>query len=257
MTTIAPAVLRSEWTKVRSVRSTGWTLTVAMVVTVGLGMLIGWLTSRNAAAMSPSDRLTFDPTYVSFAGMGLGQLLMIVFGVLVVSGEYSTGMIRTSLAAVPQRGMFLFCKIAVATAVALVVGMVTAFLTFFAGQAVMGSRGADIGDPGVLRAVVGGGLYLTLITVFAMGCAAMLRGPLLSLAILMPFFFLISNILDGVSATRKVARYLPDQAGQRIMMVVGDGGGRPYGPWTGLAIMAGWVVAALLGGYLLVRRRDA
>ncbi|WP_372515900.1 ABC transporter permease [Streptantibioticus silvisoli] len=253
----APAVMRSEWTKVRSVRSTGWTLGLAVVITVGLGLLISWLSARNFHSMSPGDQVTFDPTYVSFAGMGLGQLLMIVFGVLVVSNEYSTGMIRTSLAAVPQRGMFLFAKIAVATALVFVVGMVTSFVTFFVGQAALGDHGADLGDPGVLRAVFGGALYLTLIAMFAMGCAAMLRGPLLSLAILMPFFFLISNILNNVSATQKVARYLPDQAGQRIMMVIGDGGGRPYGPWTGLAIMAAWVAAALLGGYVMVKRRDA
>ncbi len=255
--TVAPAVLRSEWTKIRSLRSTVWTLSLAAVVTVGLGLLISALADHTFQNMPRDDRLTFDPTYTSFAGMSLGQLLMIVFGVLVVAGEYSTGMIRTSLAAVPQRGVFLFGKIAVATALALVVGMVTSFATFFAGQAVLGTHRTDLGAHGVLRAVIGGGLYLTLIAVFAMGCAAMLRSPLLSLAILMPFFFLISNILDNVSATKKVAHYLPDQAGQKVMMVVAGNDGRPYGPWTGLLIMAAWVAAALAGGYLMIKRRDA
>ncbi|MFC9092199.1 ABC transporter permease subunit [Streptomyces sp. NPDC002387] len=251
-------VIRSEWTKIRSVASTVWTLSAALVVTVALGMLISALTRREFDSMSPRDRLTLDPTFISFAGMSLGQLAMIVFGVLVVSNEYSTGMIRTSLAAVPRRATFLFGKITVATALALVVGMATSFLAFFLGQAVLGPHGARLGDPGVLRAVVGGGLYMTLIAMFSMGIAAMLRSPMLSLGVLMPFFFLISNILGNVSATKKMGRFLPDQAGSRILQVVpGTGDDTPYGPWGGLGIMVLWVAAALIGGYALLKKRDA
>ncbi|MEU6516792.1 ABC transporter permease subunit [Streptomyces sp. NPDC046978] len=251
-------VIRSEWTKIRSVASTVWTLSAALVVTVALGMLISALTRREFDSMSPRDRLALDPTFVSFAGMSLGQLAMIVFGVLVVSNEYSTGMIRTSLAAVPRRATFLFGKIAVATALSLVVGMATSFLAFFLGQAVLGPHGARLGDPGVLRAVFGGGLYMTLIAMFSMGIAAMLRSPMLSLGVLMPFFFLISNILGNVSATKKIGRFLPDQAGSRILQVVpGAGDNTPYGPWGGLGIMVLWVAAALTGGYALLKKRDA
>jgi ABC-2 type transport system permease protein len=183
---------------------------------------------------------------------------MIVFGVLVVSNEYSTGMIRTSLAAVPQRGTFLFSKVAVATVLAFVVGLATSFIAFFLGQAVLGEYRAQIGDPGVLRAVIGGGLYMTLIAMFSMGVASMLRSPMLSLGILMPFFFLISNILGNVSATKKIGRYLPDQAGSKIMQVVTPiGDDTPYGPWGGLGIMVIWVVLALIFGYLLLEKRDA
>jgi ABC-2 type transport system permease protein len=254
----ATQVIRSEWTKIRSVASTVWTLSLAVVVTIALGMLISALSRNEFDTMDRDDRLSFDPTFISFAGMSLGQLAMIVFGVLVVSNEYSTGMIRTSLAAVPQRGTFLFSKIAVATALALVVGLATSFAAFFLGQAMLGSHRAEIGDPGVLRAVVGGGVYMTLIAVFSMGVAAMLRSPMLSLGILMPFFFLISNILGNVDATKKVGRYLPDQAGSKIMQVVTPvDDDTPYGPWGGLAIMAAWVVAALVGGYVLLKKRDA
>ncbi|GAA3296135.1 ABC transporter permease [Streptomyces cinereospinus] len=250
-------VVRSEWTKIRSVASTVWTLSLAVVVTVGLGMLISAL-SRNEFQAADEGRRSFDPTFVSFAGMSLGQLAMIVFGVLVVSNEYSSGMIRASLAAVPQRGTFLFSKIAVATLLALAVGMATGFAAFFLGQAVLGDLRADLGDPGVLRAVLGAGLYMTLITVFSMGVATMLRSPMLSLGVLMPFFFLISTILGNVSATRAFGRYLPDQAGSRIMQVVVPAGDdTPYGPWGGLGIMVLWVVAALAGGLLLLKRRDA
>ncbi|MCM3263137.1 ABC transporter permease [Streptomyces thermoviolaceus] len=251
-------VVRSEWTKIRSVASTAWTLSLAVVVTLALGVLISALSRRESGSMDPRARLSFDPTLVSFAGMTLGQLAMIVFGVLVVSTEYSTGMIRTSLAAVPRRGMFLASKVAVATALALVVGMATSFAAFFLGQAMLGPLGTSLGEPGVLRAVVGGGLYMTLIAVFSMGIATMLRSPLLSLGILMPFFFLISNILGNVSATKKVGRFLPDQAGSRIMEVVPRAADdTPYGPWGGLGIMVLWVVAALAGGYAVLRRRDA
>ncbi|MFI5674847.1 ABC transporter permease [Streptomyces cellulosae] len=251
-------VVRSEWTKIRSVASTVWTLSLAVVVTIALGMLISALSKNDFDRMSRNDRLSFDPTFISFAGMSLGQLAMIVFGVLVVSNEYSTGMIRTSLAAVPQRATFLISKIAVATGLALVVGLVTSFVTFFLGQAMLGEHAASIGDTGVLRAVIGGGIYMTLIAMFSMGVAAMLRSPMLSLGILMPFFFLISNILGNVSATKKIGRFLPDQAGSKIMQVVTPiDDDTPYGPWGGLGIMALWVLAALVGGYVLLKKRDA
>ncbi|MFF7793931.1 ABC transporter permease [Streptomyces sp. NPDC007991] len=251
-------VVRSEWTKIRSVASTVWTLSLVVVVTVALGMLISALSKNEFDSMGARERAEFDPTFISFAGMSLGQLAMIVFGVLVVSNEYSTGMIRTSLAAVPQRGSFLFSKIAVATGLALLVGLVTSFTAFFLGQAMLGEHRAEIGDPGVLRAVFGGGLYMALIAMFSMGVAAMLRSPMLSLGILMPFFFLISNILGNVDATKKVGRFLPDQAGSRIMQVVTPvDDGVPYGPWGGLGIMGLWVLAALAGGYVLLKKRDA
>ncbi|MFF7352875.1 MULTISPECIES: ABC transporter permease [Streptomyces] len=254
----AVRVIRSEWTKIRSVASTVWTLSLAGFVTIAVGTLLCGLTRSQFDSMPARQRLSFDPTFVSFAGMTLGQLALIVFGVLVVSNEYSTGMIRVSLAAVPQRATFLFSKIAVATGLALVVGMATSFAAFLLGQAMLGSHRARLGDPGVLRAVLGGGLYMTLIVVFSMGVAAMLRSPMLSLGILMPFFFLISNILGNVDATKKIGRFLPDQAGSRIMQVVPRvGDDAPYGPWGGLGIMALWVLAAVAGGYVLLKRRDA
>ncbi|MBC9727364.1 ABC transporter permease [Streptomyces sp. TRM68367] len=258
MSMAATQVIRSEWTKIRSVASTVWTLSLAVVVTIALGMLISALSKNEFDTMNARQRADFDPTFISFAGTSLGQLAMIVFGVLVVSNEYSTGMIRTSLAAVPQRGTFLLSKIAVASGLALAVGLVTSFASFFLGQAMLGEHRASLGDTGVLRAVVGGGLYMALIAMFSMGVAAMLRSPMLSLGILMPFFFLISSILGNVGATEKIGRFLPDQAGSKIMQVVTPvGDDTPYGPWGGLGIMALWVLAALVGGFVLLEKRDA
>ncbi|MEU2115846.1 ABC transporter permease [Streptomyces sp. NPDC016459] len=256
----ASAVLQSEWTKIRTVSSTVWTLASALIVTVAMSAAVSALMSSTFDQLSEAERLTFDPTLISFSGMILGQLAMVVFGVLVVGTEYSSGMIRTSLAAVPQRATFLFSKIAVAGGLALLVGLATSFLSFFLGQALLGEHRAAITDDNVLRAVIGGGLYMGLIALFSMGVAAMLRSSMLSLGILMPFFFLVSQILSQVPKAKEVARYFPDQAGATIMQVVPDALNTeeaPYGPWGGLGIMVLWVVAALLGGYLVLKKRDA
>ncbi|MFF5788829.1 ABC transporter permease [Streptomyces sp. NPDC012693] len=256
----ASAVLQSEWTKIRTVSSTVWTLASALLVTVAMSAALSALMSSTFDQLSEAERATFDPTLISFSGMILGQLAMVVFGVLVVGTEYSSGMIRTSLAAVPQRATFLFSKITVAGVLAFLVGIATSFLSFFLGQALLGEHRASIGDDNVLRAVIGGGLYMGLIAVFSMGVAAMLRSSMLSLGILMPFFFLVSQILAAVPKAKEVARYFPDQAGATIMQVVPDAMNTeeaPYGPWGGLGIMALWVVAALLGGYLVLKKRDA
>ncbi|MFV0127733.1 ABC transporter permease [Streptomyces sp. HMX112] len=258
--TSTTAVLRSEWTKIRTVSSTVWTLASALVVTVALSAALCALTRATFDDLPPLERATFDPTLISFSGMVLGQLAMVVFGVLVVGTEYSSGMIRASLAAVPRRATFLFAKILVAGVLALVVGLATSFLSFFLGQALLGEYATGIGADNVLRAVIGGGLYMGLIAVFSMGVAAMLRSTVLSLGILVPFFFLISQILSAVPKAREVARYFPDQAGSAIMQVVPgamNSGTDPYGPWGGMGIMLLWVAAALAGGYAVLRRRDA
>ena len=255
-----PAVLQSEWTKIRTVSSTTWTLISAFVVTVALGAGLSAVFNSTFDDLSSPEQATFDPTLTSFSGMILGQLAMVVFGVLVVGSEYSSGMIRTSLAAVPQRATFLFSKILVAGVLSLLVGLVTGFLAFFLGQALLGDHSTSIGEPNVLRAVIGSGLYMSLIAVFSMGVAAMLRSSMLSLGILMPFFFLVSQILSAVPVAKDVAQYFPDQAGSQILQVVPDAldsNPAPYGPWGGFGILVLWVVAALVGGYVVLKKRDA
>ncbi|MFH9238920.1 ABC transporter permease subunit [Streptomyces anulatus] len=255
-----PAVLTSEWTKIRSVSSTTWTLISAFAVTVGLAAGSGALVNATFDDLSEAERLTFDPTLVSFTGMTFGQLAMIVFGVLVVSTEYSSGMIRTSLAAVPQRGTLLFSKIAVAGVMALLVGLLTSFASFFFAQALLGDHGTGLGEENVLRAVVGAGVYMGLIAIFSMGVAAMLRSSVLAICILVTLFLLISTILSVVPYAKDVIRYFPDKAGMRIMQVLPDAMNTdpaPYGPWAGLGIMVLWVLAAVLGGFLVLKNRDA
>ncbi|WP_405011546.1 ABC transporter permease [Kitasatospora sp. NBC_01539] len=250
-----PAVLQSEWTKLRTVRSTAWTLAPAFVATVGLGALITTLANNNFDDFAP-DNSPFDATGTAFAGIILGEIAMVVFGVLAIGNEYSSGMIRVSLAAVPQRITLLAGKAVVVCALALAVSLVTVFTAFFLGQALLGGHSVGIGDPHVLRAVFGAAGYLTMICLFSAGVTAMLHNQTLALGVLVPFFFLLSPILSAVPKVKSVAHYFPDYAGQRMFLVYQESG-QPYGPGTGFAVCLAWTLAALAGGALVLRGRDA
>jgi ABC-2 type transport system permease protein len=255
------AALVAEWTKIRTLRSTVWTLLPTFAIAVGLGYLIG-LSINLAYGSAPSDmRAHFDPLFATFYSLTLAQLALIVFAVLVVGSEYGSGTIRASLGAVPRRGLFYAGKVLAGAALVAGVALVTVLATFVAAQAGLGPHRTSFGAVGASQAAVGAGLYLILICLFAMGVATMLRSTVWSLAILLPVLFLGSQGLGNVPKAKTVTQYLPDQAGMVIMHIAGPPGdprfGRDYGPWTGLGILALWTVAALLGGYLLLRRRDA
>ncbi|MEU1286287.1 ABC transporter permease subunit [Kitasatospora sp. NPDC005856] len=251
-----PAILRSEWTKIRSVRSTVWTLALTFVVTVGIGALLSLLTNNNFTEFRRNEQSPFDATGTSFAGIMLGELAIIVFGVLAIGNEYSSGMIRVTLAAVPQRATLLTGKAVVLGALALVVSLVTAFVTFFVGQSLLGPHSTTIGEPNVLRAVFGAALYLTMLCLFSAGVTTMLHNQTLALGVLVPFFFLLSPILSAVPKVKTLAHYFPDYAGSRMLLVY-EQHGQPYGPWTGFLICLAWTAAALVGGALVLRKRDA
>jgi hypothetical protein len=251
----------SEWTKIRTVRSTGWTLSLAFVLCVGLGSLFALLVRDQFDRMSQEARANFDPVMTGFYSLTLGQISLVAFGVLVVGAEYTSGTIRASLAAVPSRGLFYGSKVLAATMTASVFSLITVFLTFFAAQAALGPHGTSLGEPGVLRAVLGACAYLTLMCAFSMGVAAMLRSTALSLGIMIPLLFLNSQGLGNIPKIRTVAQFLPDQAGAVMMRVVEPERSfvthRDFGPWAGLAILLAWTTTALAGGYLVLRRRDA
>ncbi|MFJ3789057.1 ABC transporter permease subunit [Kitasatospora sp. NPDC090091] len=251
-----PAILRSEWTKIRSVRSTVWTLALAFVVTVGLGALLSLLTNNNFAEFRRGEETPFDATGTAFSGIMLGELAIIVFGVLAIGNEYSSGMIRVTLAAVPQRGTLLTGKAVVLGALAFAVALVTAFITFFVGQALLGEHSTSLTEPHVLRAVFGAALYLTMLCLFSAGVTAMLHNQTLALGVLVPFFFLLSPILSAVPKVKTLAHYFPDYAGSRMLLVY-EQHGQPYGPWAGFAICLTWTLAALAGGALVLKKRDA
>jgi ABC-2 type transport system permease protein len=255
--TVFAGVLRAEWTKARTVRSTWWSLLTTTALCVGVGLLIG----TQMANASPDQLSGTSTAQISFYPLLVGQIALVVFGVLLAGAEYTSGTIRASLAAVPDRGVFLAAKTLVAGLVAAVVGVVVAFGTFVATQSGLGAKGASLGDPGVLRAVLGAVAYLTLMCVFAMAVAAVLRSSALSLGILVPLLFLNSQGLSSLPAIRSVTQYLPDQAGAVLMQVSPDTpifvGRTDLGPLGALFVLLAWVATALVGGYLSLRRRDA
>jgi ABC-2 type transport system permease protein len=255
------AAVGAEWVKIRTVRSTGWSLVPAFVLSVGLGILACLSIKGGFDRMDEPARANFDPVLAGFYSLTIGQIAMVVFGVLLAGGEYTTGLIRASLTAMPRRGVFYVAKVLAGAATALAVSLVTGYVTFFAGQAALGAHGVAITDPGAFRAATFAGLYLTLICLFAMGVATMLRGTALAMGIMIPLLFLDSQGLGYLPGFRTVAQFLPDQAGLVMMRVVTPDRSfisyRAFGPWTALGIVLAWTAAALAGGYLVLRRRDA
>ena len=247
-------VISAEWTKLRTLRGPRAMLIAGFVAVVGGGALLTFFINRNFNSL-PGDA-PFEPVRSSFGGLVLGQLAMVMLGVTMIGGEYASGMIRATLAAVPERGLLLAAKSLVLTAVTLAAGLVTAFSTFFVGQAMLGKHGVGIGDANVLRAVLGGAFYLTLIALFSLGVTTILRRQTLALGILMPFFFLISGILQAIPGVTKATQFLPDQAGQKFLQIHHQSKDA-FGPWTGALITMAWVTLALLGAWVTLRRRDA
>ncbi len=174
---IIGGVLRSELTKLRTVRSTYWTLFTAVVAIVGLGAFLCAEYVGHYAHIRPEEKGNFDPTSFSLNGLLLAQLAVGVLGVLLITSEYSTGMIRATLAAVPQRRTVLAAKALVFIAVTVVLGVAACFAAFLIGQSILSSKHieASLGDPGVLRAVIGGGLYLTVLGLLALGLGTLIR----------------------------------------------------------------------------------
>ncbi|WP_117212120.1 ABC transporter permease subunit [Allorhizocola rhizosphaerae] len=242
-------MIRAELTKIRTLRSTFWVFLATFALCVGLGFLIG-LSFRNIADAGA------DSLFASFYAVTLGQIALVVFGVFVISSEYSSGTIHASLAATPRRGRFFLAKLAATTPVVLVLSLVTIVSMFFAARAGLGPRAV----PFDARGVAGATVYLTLICLFATGVATMLRSAAGSLAILLPLLFLGSQGLGNIPKVKTITQYLPDQTAWVIMHLTGPPGSaqfeRPYGPWTGLALTALWTLAALLGGYAVLRKRD-
>src|SRR5579863_1584797 len=192
--------LRSEWTKLRSVRSTFWALTATVVLGIGLGAAISAAAAHGYAKSSVSGKLSWDPTALSLDGIGIATLAIAVLGVLCISSEYSSGMIRTSLIAVPKRGRVLAAKALVFAVVTFVVGEVTSFAAFFVGQALISGHAphATLGDPGAARAVVGVGLYLTALAVLSAAAGALLRRPAAGLACLVAVLFVLPGIAQAL-----------------------------------------------------------
>jgi len=258
----APAlgdVLRSEWTKLRSLRSTFWALTVTVVAGIGLGAVISAAAARGYARSSVSGKLSWDPTGVSLDGVAIATLAIAVLGVLCISSEYSSGMIRTSLIAVPKRGRVLAAKSLVLAAVTFVVGEVTSFAAFFAGQALISGHAphAALGDPGVARAVVGAGLALTALAVLSVAAGTLLRHPAAAIACMMAVLFVLPAIAQALpdSWRNPVNEFWPTQAGGQLTSV--HHSVHTLGPWPGFGVMCLFVAIVYAIAWTLLDRRDA
>ena len=252
-------VLRSEWTKLRSVRSTFWALTVTVVLGVGLGAVISAAAAHGYAKISVSGKLSWDPTGVSLAGMAIASLAIAVLGVLCISSEYSSGMIRTSLIAVPKRGRVLAAKSLVFAVVTFVVGEVTSFAAFFVGQALISGHAphAALGDPGVARAVAGAGLYLTALAVLSVAAGALLRHPAAAIACMMAVLFVLPGIAQALpdSWRNPVTEFWPTQAGGQLTSV--HHSAHTLQPWPGFGVMCLFVAIVYAIAWTLLDRRDA
>lgn len=251
--------IRSEWTKIWSVRSTFWTLLILIIATIGISVLAAWGASTHLDQMSPTDRANLDVTYNSMGGLSLGQLAIAVLGVLIITTEYSTGGIKTTLTAVPNRLRVLLAKGIVFAVIAGVVGVITTFGAFYASMPFWAHQhlAAHLGDPGVLRAVIGGGLYVLASGMFGFALGAVIRhtaGAITAAVALLLIVPPLTQLLPGTWGD-KITEYFTSNAGSRIAAVIDVP--NQVSPWIGyLTITIWWVVPLLLGAWLM-KTRDA
>lgn len=253
--------LRSEWTKIRSVRSTVWTLTAAIVIGVGISALGNWGQS-NHTSDSAAELAAKDLVYRSMFGILLGQLVMVVFGALAVTSEYATGMIRTSLSAQPRRLSVFAAKFVVVALVAFVVGEIISFASFLIGAHFWAAKGVHLGlgSHGALQAVIGGGLYLDGAALLAFGIGAALRhtaGAITSGVFLLFVVTIIVNFMPN-SWQADIDKYLPANAGSQVWATQHTADvGTAFGAWAGFAVYMVYAVIALIAGLWVFSRKDA
>ncbi len=249
-------VVRSEWTKLRTVRSTMWTLLATLLVCIGLPVLISFAIINQPASEVGPD---FDAAGFSLFGVFLGQLIVGALGVLVMSAEYSTGTIRATLTAAPQRVVVFVSKLLTFAVVIAVVSFVTTFVAFFLVQTVLNthSLGVSLGQGTSLRMVIGGALYLTIVGLLGLGIGAILRHSAAGISTVLALLFVVPILANFLphSWQEHVVKYLPGQAGQAIFQRHADA--VTLAPWTGLALFAAYAALTLIVGAALLVRRDA
>jgi hypothetical protein len=252
--------LRSEWTKLSSLRSTVVTLLATMAVTIGLSSLFAWGATHRFMArghIPPS----FDVVRASLFGLIFGQLVIAVIGAMTITGEYGTGMIRTSLTAQPRRMVTLIAKLTVFTGVALVTGLISSFASFFIGQRFFSQLhiGVALSAPNALRSVIGGALFLTVAGLLAFGLGTILRhtaGAITAaVGVLFISFILYQFLPDDWAADAQ--RWVPFFAGSGVWTAIPDPEEHVFGPWIEFAIFGGYAALALIIGAIMFRRRDA
>jgi ABC-2 type transport system permease protein len=256
--------LLAEWTKIRSVRSTPWTLIVFVIATLGLTALFTWLTVhaiQSGRAPRRSADLASDPVdFILGTGLGLGQLAICVLGVLTMTTEYSTGVIRASLLAVPRRLNVLAAKAVVFAVLIFILGEIASFCSFFIGKTLVAPVSAvALSQPGVTRAVIGGGLYLTVLGLFALAIGTLLRHTAGAIAIVI-FLVLIApgllGLLDSYDWGAHIHAWFPTVAGGYIT-ADHQQVGQLLTPWQGFGVFCAWTALLLVAAGYLLNRRDA
>ena len=252
-------VIASEWLKLRTLRSSWVTIVIAIAAMGGIGILISWTTVNEWDHMRDRHRQHFNPLADPFAGFHLAQLAIGVLGVLLMAGEYSSGMIRASLSAVPKRLPVLWAKLGVYMTVALLTMLPTAVITFVLSQRILATKKINIpwSYPGVTRSVIGLGLYLTVVAALGIALGAILRNVAGAIAALVGILLVIPVIafaLPEVWANR-INKWLPSNAGQALMSFGSES--TPLSPWRGFVVFCGYAVAAVLVAATILTRRDA
>jgi ABC-2 type transport system permease protein len=257
--------LRAEWTKLRTLPSTGWLLLAAVALTIAVSALAD---AAATAGRCPPGGCLSDPVKLTLTGVQAGQVIVAIIAVLAVSGEYSSGMIRTTLTAMPRRLTVLAAKAAVVAAPVLAAGVVAVLASVLAGRLILPGRGftaangyapLSLGSGPVLRAACGSVLYLALIALLSLGIATAVRESAVAIGLVLALLYLFP-IVTAVVGNQHWQRHLEQaspmtaglyiEAGVNLSML-------PLAPWQGLGVLAAWAAAALAVGALVLRFRDA
>jgi ABC-2 type transport system permease protein len=252
-------VIRSEWTKLRSLRSTWVTLGAAALLTVGLSGAFGY-GYNGAIEAGEVQPTTAEGVVVAFLALDLYALVIGVFGVLQMSGEYGSGMIRASLAAVPRRLPLLWAKALILVAVTGVLSLVVCLASFLVSQSFAGSHGAALSDPGVPRAILGAAAYPVAMGLLGLGLGAIVRHTATAITVFVAALLVVPALLPAALSEPvedNVMRYVPVVAAQAMYALEPGGPFEMLSPGAGGAMLAGYVIAILAGGAALLRRRDA
>jgi ABC-2 type transport system permease protein len=254
-------VLASEWHKFRTVRSTWWALAAVIAFNVVTAAVLGIVLPKTLSASQQAGM--HDRVGLPLGGLHLSQIAIGVLGVLVITSEYSSGMIRASLAAVPQRRLVLAAKTAVLAAAATAAGLATCYAAWFAFQVFLPGGSPmrmSLSDPGVARAVTGAGLYLAVFALLGLGLGAILRSSAGAMTSLFGLLFVPTLIMALLPASwqNTVGPYLPMNAAEAVYSL-GSGTGhlKHLAPWAGFGVLCAYAAAALAGGFILITRRDA
>lgn len=252
-------VLRSEWIKLRTLRSTFYTLIAGMVALIGFGVLFCAVTANRWPHMSAGDRADFEPGQTSLQGFFLAQLAVGVLGVLMITGEYATGMIRATLAAVPRRLPVLWAKAGLYAAVTWVLMTAGALVAFLIGQALLSPKhiGASLSDPGMTRMVLGAGLYLTVVGLLGVAIGALVRNTAGGIAAVFGLLLVLPVLAEALPSSwgDSINKYLPSNAGQSLISLHQEA--HTLAPWSGFLVFCLYAAAALAAAAVLLKRRDA